>query len=156
MGSCAFRAPVRAGNPGGRPWFNMCALGASVTRRPTSGPYKAAAPALTFPISCRGGGVCACEASAGGRASRVGARFAQDVPARNCGRKCADLVLLFYLGAGTSAYRKAAPSRERPCRRLGAGSAHGSPRMGRGRAAMNRATPKRSGVTPHRAGACSA
>ena len=35
---------------------------------------------MTFPIICRGGGVCAFEASAGGRASRVGARFAQVKP----------------------------------------------------------------------------
>nr|DAS16025.1 MAG TPA: hypothetical protein [Caudoviricetes sp.] len=46
--------------------------------------------------------------------------------------------------------------RERPGRGIGAGSAHWCPRRGRGRAAMNRATPKRSGVTPRRAGACSA
>ena len=33
---------------------------------------------MTFPIMTKGGGVCACEASAGGRVSRVGARFTQE------------------------------------------------------------------------------
>ena len=55
----------------------MCALGVSISRRPTSGPYRTAAPGLTVPIKTKGGGVCACEASAGGRVSRVGARFTQ-------------------------------------------------------------------------------
>ena len=66
---------------------------------------------MTFPIISRGGGVCACEASAGGRVSRVGARFTQVWPRsfvrENRGR-AGDLLPLFYLGEPTSAYRKAA------------------------------------------------
>lgn len=33
---------------------------------------------MTFPIMTKGGGICAFEASAGGRVSRVGARFTQE------------------------------------------------------------------------------
>lgn len=67
---------MRAGKPRGPTLVSICMHAIIVT--PVSQIRdKAAAPGLTFPIMTKGGGVCAFEASAGGRASRVGARFAQ-------------------------------------------------------------------------------
>ena len=65
---------------------------------------KTAAPALTFPIICRGGGVCACEASAGGRVSRVGARFTQERTAQ-LPEVSSDRLPRFYPWPPTSASR---------------------------------------------------
>lgn len=55
----------------------MCALTQAYHDGPVVCHAKAAAPGMTFPIMSRGGGVRACEAGAGGRVSRVGARFTQ-------------------------------------------------------------------------------
>lgn len=71
MGSRAFRTPVRAGKPRG-PTLVSIFMHALIVARVSHVRDKAAAPAMTFPINSRGGGVCACEASAGGRASRFG------------------------------------------------------------------------------------
>lgn len=87
----------------------MCALEVSISRRPISGPYKTAAPALTFPISCRDGGVRADVGGACAWVSRVGARFTQSWPrsfVRENRGPTGDLLPIFYLGAPTTASRQ--------------------------------------------------
>lgn len=102
---------MRAGKPRGPTLVSICMHAFTIARVSRVRDKKPPPPALTFPISCRGGGVCACEASAGGRVSHLGKAVYPRCPRteRVEGRKCGDLVPLFYLGAPASAYRKAAP-----------------------------------------------
>ena len=62
---------MRAGKPRG-PTLVSIFMHALIVARASHVRDKAAAPGLTFPIMTKGGGVCACEASAGGRVSRFG------------------------------------------------------------------------------------
>lgn len=76
MGAVHLGGPCAWASPGTDP-VPIC-MHASIITQAAQIRGKAAAPAMTFPINSRGGGVCAVEASAGGRVSRVGARFTQD------------------------------------------------------------------------------
>jgi len=117
---------------------------------------EAAVPAMAFPTICRDGGVCACEASAGGRVSRVGARFTQERTAQLPEDTARSVTPILPVAAHICVQESRPYTVRDPVAVWGRDLRIGSPRMGRGRTAMNRATPKRSGVTPRRAGACSA